>query len=290
MKAQILFSVLLLSFFFSAFVPKHPKTKDDSGFSIKEIDKSVVKISDSLYAGKYEVSNLMYHYWGYDLYKNNQTELMKIHLPDTLNWRDAFAYNEPLVEYYFRHPAYQNYPVVNISYDAVVKYCEWLTEKYNADPKRQFKKVLFRLPTQKEWETAAKGGVELSVYAWGNRLIQDGKYMCNYKVLGDESIICDTITNKFIIDSSYCLGERAGNVGSLNDAADISAPVYSYWPNKFGLYNVCGNVAEMVSEKGISRGGGWKSPGGDVRIESSGTFTKSANDLGFRYFMQIIEK
>jgi formylglycine-generating enzyme required for sulfatase activity len=287
MKAQILFSVLLLSFFFSAFIPKHPKIKDDSGFSIKEIDKSVVKITDSLYAGKYEVSNLMYHYWGYDICKNNQTELMTIHLPDTLNWRDASAYNEPLVEYYFRHPAYQDYPIVNITYDAAVKYCEWLTEKYNADPKRQFKKVLFRLPTQKEWETASKGGIDLSVYAWGNSLLQNGKFMCNYKVVGDEFVKYDSLSGKLIIDSGY---NSFGVAGSLNDAADIPAPVASYEPNNLGLYNVCGNAAEMVSEKGISRGGGWKSPGGDVKIASAGTYTKSANDLGFRYFMQIIEK
>jgi formylglycine-generating enzyme required for sulfatase activity len=80
-----------------------------------------------------------------------------------------------------------------------------------------------------------------------------------------------------------------GIAGTLYDAADITAPVNSYWPNKFGLYNVCGNVAEMVSEKGISRGGGWKNAGGDVKIESKRNYTKSATDLGFRYFMEIIE-
>lgn len=287
-KTQLIFfSIILSSFAIVSFNPDIKKKENIPEFSIKDIDKSVIQISDSLYAGKYEVSNLQYRFWGNDIIKNNQTDLMNIFLPDTLNWLDKSSYYEPLVEYYFRHPAYQDYPVVNISYEATEKYCEWLTEKYNADPKRHFNKVLFRLPTATEWETAAKGGSEYSRYPWGDRLIQEGKVMCNYMGIGDECINLDTLKNELII---HKIGSNPGIAGNLNDDADITAPVNSYEPNKFGLYNVCGNVAEMISEKGISRGGGWKSTGGDVRIKSVAAYTKSACDLGFRYFMEIIEK
>ncbi len=286
MKKQILFSVVFLSFLLVAFIPKDKGKTDNIGFSFKEIEKSVAKITDSLYAGKYEVSNSLYHFFEMDLITNNKKELLKISRPDTLNWRDKLEYNEPLVELYFRHPAYQNYPVVNISYKAATLFCEWLTEKYNANPKRCFKKVVFRLPSEKEWEKAAKGGNNISIYPWGDRLMQN-KYMCNYKNIGDEFIKYDTLTKKLIIDPDY---NTFGVAENLNDATDIPAPVNSYLPNNFGLYNVCGNVAEMVQEKGVSRGGGWKSPGGDVRIKSRAHYMKSSTDLGFRYFMEIIEK
>ena len=77
------------------------------------------------------------------------------------------------------------------------------------------------------------------------------------------------------------------------DYADITAQVSSYYPNSFGLYNVCGNVAEMVAEKGKAKGGSWKSFGGEVRIESveyfnfSNSFGKKStvkNVIGFSFF------
>jgi formylglycine-generating enzyme required for sulfatase activity len=219
----------------------------------------------------------------------NKTELYKIAMIDSLNWRDKLAYNEPFVELYFRHPAYANYPLVNVSYEGANLFCQWLTDEYNSNPKRKYKKVIFRLPTQLEWEMASIGGGYSSSYPWGFGLIQNGQYMCNFKHYGDESIIYDSITKKAIIDPNCYHGENIGIAGNLHDAVDITATVNSYWPNKYGLYNVCGNVAEMVSDKGISRGGGWKNVGGDVKIQSKSYYSKSAIDVGFRYFMEIIE-
>jgi len=52
-------------------------------------------------------------------------------LPDTLAWRKKLAYNEPYVEYYFRHPAYHNYPVVGVSWLQATDYCAWRTDRVN---------------------------------------------------------------------------------------------------------------------------------------------------------------
>ncbi|MCF6241791.1 MAG: SUMF1/EgtB/PvdO family nonheme iron enzyme, partial [Bacteroidales bacterium] len=52
-------------------------------------------------------------------------------LPDTLVWRKRLAYNEPYVEYYFRHPAYHNYPVVGVSWLQATDYCAWRTDRVN---------------------------------------------------------------------------------------------------------------------------------------------------------------
>ncbi len=52
-------------------------------------------------------------------------------LPDTLCWRSKLAYNEPYVEYYFRHPAYNEYPVVGVSWVQATDYCAWRTDRVN---------------------------------------------------------------------------------------------------------------------------------------------------------------
>ena len=262
------------------------KDSKSKTINIKEIDKSLVKIKDKLYAGKFEVSNKLYREFLHDLMIKNKKELYLQVLVDSLNWRDKTAYNEPFVELYFRHPAYSNYPLVNVSYESAIKYCDWLTDTYNSSPNKKFKKVKFRLPTEPEWEFAAKGGLENCEYAWGNRLLLDNKINCNFRYVGDENLEIDTITNKIVVDYT----NNTGIAGTLNDNADITAPVDSYKPNKYGLYNMCGNISEMIQVKGISKGGGWKSPGGDVKIKSKAKYNKSAVDVGFRYFMEIIEE
>jgi formylglycine-generating enzyme len=259
------------------------KGKSAKEKSAKEIENTVVKITDKLYAGKYEVSNLEYLDFIRKLTLNNNADLAKQALPDTLNWRDKSAYNDPLVEMYFRNPAYSVYPVVNVSYNDANSFCKWLSDEYNSKPDRKFKKVLFRLPTSDEWEFAARANIEMCDYPWGMRLLQNDHYMCNYRHIGDENTRIDTLTGNVIIEFS-------ADHGSIIDGSAIPAPVNSYYPNKFGMYNVCGNVAEMIKERGISRGGGWKSPGGDVKIKSKGHYSESANDLGFRYFMEVLEQ
>jgi formylglycine-generating enzyme required for sulfatase activity len=127
-------------------------------FDIAVIDKSLAKINDTLYASKYEVSNKQYrNYINYLKQKNKVTELNIVQI-DSAQWRATEFNNEPFAQYYHIHPAYDNYPVVNISYKAATLYCKWLTENYNTDSKRKFKKVIFNLPSEKEWMMAAKNG------------------------------------------------------------------------------------------------------------------------------------
>src|SRR6056297_1979981 len=61
----------------------------------------------------------------------DQPEVYENALPDSLVWRDEMAYNEPYVEYYFRHPAYNNYPVVGVSWAQANDYCIWRTDRVN---------------------------------------------------------------------------------------------------------------------------------------------------------------
>ncbi|HTX89159.1 MAG TPA: SUMF1/EgtB/PvdO family nonheme iron enzyme [Bacteroidales bacterium] len=88
----------------------------------------------SFYMDQTEVRNLdylEYLYWLNRVYGTDYPGVYRKALPDTLVWRDKLAYNEPLVEYYFRHPAYRNYPVVGVSWVQANDYCAWRTDRVN---------------------------------------------------------------------------------------------------------------------------------------------------------------
>jgi len=241
---------------------------------IKSTDKNLVKINESLYASKFEVTNKQYLTFLSFLKHNNQADTYLVCQIDTAKWSDKLSFNEPFVKYYHAHPAYADYPVVNISYEGATLFCEWLSDQYNANDKSKFKKVRFRLPTEEEWITAAKGGNPTAVYPWEGSDLQThkGLYRCNHMRAG---------------------GDDMGVAGKLNDNADVTAPVQSYFPNSFGLYNMSGNVAEMLAEKGHTKGGSWQDTAENMKIESNGkfaNFNSPMSTIGFRYFMDVIEK
>ncbi|HCY00375.1 MAG TPA: hypothetical protein DG754_09580 [Bacteroidales bacterium] len=114
--------------------------------------KKYVKFSDKLYVSRYELTNIEYREFLAELQSNNELTELYVCLPDSALWTKMFeySYNEPYVSHYHKHPAYNNYPVVNISKQGIEHFCNWLSDKYNNDSKKGFKKVKFRLPTEKE--------------------------------------------------------------------------------------------------------------------------------------------
>lgn len=88
----------------------------------------------SFYMDETEIRNLDYReylYWLNHVYASDYRFLYRQALPDTLVWRERLAYNEPMVELYLRHPAYQEYPVVGVSWVQATRYCEWRTDRVN---------------------------------------------------------------------------------------------------------------------------------------------------------------
>jgi formylglycine-generating enzyme len=291
MNTKMFIRLFALCAFILFFAGKDKKAKEEK-LDLKRVEKSLAKVTDKLYACKYEATNLEYRIFLNELKANKQFEIYNQSKIDSLGWRGKLAYNEPMVRFYHTHPSYNDYPVVNITHEGAENFCKWLTEKYNVCPDRKFKKVLFRLPTESEWEYAAAGGenVDNAIYPWGIYIRgTDGNYMCNVLHIGDENIRYDTLIKKYVI-ININVGHYMGVAGMLNDVADKTAPVKSYSPNKFELYNVCGNVAEMINEKGISKGGSWRSAGGDAIIKNREYYKKSSSSLGFRYFMEVVER
>lgn len=146
--------------------------------------------------------------------------------PDTLVWiRDyTYAYNEPIAKLYYSHPAYGNYPVVGVNWNQATAFCHWRTQYLNGylESKKKTPETDFRLPTEAEWEYAARGGRSQSMYPWGNYYLRNRKgcVLANFKV---------------------------GRGNYPEDGGLYTVRADSYWPNDFGLYCMAGNVAEWTS-------------------------------------------
>jgi formylglycine-generating enzyme required for sulfatase activity len=273
------------------------RVEDDVNFNWDNIPRRVTV--SSFYMDETEVTNLSwleYLYWLKRIYGDSYPEIVNKALPDTLVWREKMEYNEPYVDYYLRHPAYRDYPVVGVNWLQASDYCSWRSDRVNEliliregllnhSPTAQvdedhfstdayyagqyegdkaadgiedlnpngagFRNVKmedgillprYRLPTEAEWEYAALGLIgnsyqelitERKYYPWG------GHYVRN-----------DNGGSKFYgeMNANFVRGrgDYMGVAGALNDNGDITAPVFQYAPNDYGLYNMAGNVSEWV--------------------------------------------
>jgi sulfatase modifying factor 1 len=249
--------------------------KSPTPFSAKGIEKSFGKIREHIYVSKYEVSNADYR--AFLAAAEADPQQYKAALPDTSVWHTAGIIVSPYSKYYFRYPAYDNYPVVGISYENALVYCQWLTDVYNKDEKRKFNKVIFRLPSKEEWILAASGGDEKKQYPWGNGFVHNsrGMALCNF----DQSpALKYDSTSKTYIKAPDAQGRLW-----------VTSPVKSFYPSSFGIYNMSGNVAEMIAEKGIAKGGSYSDPAWEVTIASEKKYTKPTADIGFRVVMEVLD-
>jgi len=259
----------------------------------------------SFYMDESEVTNseyLFYLEWMEKVFPPSEPNYKNIYqsaVPDTLVWRDVLGFNELLTENYLRHPAFQDYPVVGVSWLQANQYCKWRSDRvnekilmdngvlneiysmdslkvkgrnsfstetyltnptllfegdstiYNYGRSKDLKHIKisdgvlapkFRLPTEVEWEYAAKSIAEnreynnirgRKKYAWDSKYTRNA----NKKVQGDQ-----------LANFKLSKGDYSGVPGWSNDGADITIQVKSYNPNAFGLYDMSGNVAEWVSD------------------------------------------
>lgn len=147
--------------------------------------------------------------------------------PDTLVWiRDfAYSYNEPMTRNYFWHPAFDDYPVVGVDWHMATAFTYWRTKiwnAYQANGKDGVNTEEFRLPTEHEWEYAARGGHDLAPFPWGGYYIRNSKgcLLANFK---------------------------PGRGNYPEDGGQYTVKADAYFPNDYGLYNMSGNVAEWTS-------------------------------------------
>lgn len=265
MRTKIIF-LLFISNIIVAFIPGRNK----HSFS----PPGTVKISEKLFYDETEITNFHwreYVYWQKNRFGDTSSEY-KTSLPDTTVWLDSTAYNKPYVSYYFSHAAYRNYPVVGISYEQAADYCKWRTARVKEIYKIRHKKsdhvpnkFHYRLPAKEEWEMVAKTGYsEKTLKSFEKKYKGMARYNVKRDVLKTDSV--------------------------KNNNPDVMAPVYSYWPNSYGVWQIMGNVAEIVSEKGIAKGGGWIHRGEEVPAVKEFIYDGPKSWLGFRCVCEVIEE
>ena len=142
--------------------------------------------------------------------------------PDTLVWRRdfQFSFNDPMLHMYFSHPGYAEYPVVGVTWEQAHAFCNWRTMLFNS--RSSVPAQEYRLPTEAQWEYAARGGRKMAMYPWGNNYARDGKgcFLANFKPYR----------------------------GAYNDdTGTTTTKVAQYRPNDFGLFDMAGNVAEWTN-------------------------------------------
>lgn len=145
--------------------------------------------------------------------------------PDTLVWKLDYSYmnNDPMVEAYFNHPSFDGYPVVGVTWEQANAFCHWRTELYKkvSSARRQPDALKFRLPTDQEFEYAARGGKTQNIYPWG------GPYVKN---------------TKGCLQANF----KPGRGNYVDDGGGYTVDAKAYLPNDYGLYNMAGNVAEWT--------------------------------------------
>jgi sulfatase modifying factor 1 len=187
--------------------------------------------------------------------------------PDTLCWVTDFtySYNEPLATMYFWHPAYDNYPVVGVSWKQATAFCIWRTQYLNRSLSADGESFVhdYRLPSESEWEYAARGGLDLSMYPWGGVYTRnnEGCFLANFKPLrgnySDDGGV-ETVRVGLYEPNEFGLFDMSGNVAEWTSSAyDESAYVFTHDLNPDYKYNALPDDPPVRKRK-VIRGGSWK--------------------------------
>lgn len=244
-----------------------------------------VQINDTLFADIQEVDNISWREYLYYLQRFDQPAIEKA-LPDTTLWGLDTSSVIQIGLYYIRHPGFNTYPVVGISYNQVVEFCKWRTKQANfglylkKNKIKDWEKHLtdsfpilfyYRLPTVAEWELLATGEKPLDEYPYGfqSTSVERGNKLMH------------------AFNCQYPADNNGLTAIKYNDWH--TAPARSYWINEHGLYNMIGNVAEMVQEEGIAKGGSFAHQLEDCKIKNNQTYSEPQRWLGFRCVAVILK-
>ena len=200
------------------------------------ISHVIHKVSD-FFLGTYPVTNEQYalflNSYGVDRIKDGRQYLVAPYKWSVQKKGNSW---EPIF-------GYEQYPIIEVTWFGAFRFCEWLTEEL----KKTESPLKIRLPSEAEWEYAARGGKRSMefIFAGGNKLKELGWYEEN---------------------------SQGG-----------TRPVGLLMPNELGLYDMSGNVSQWCENQRV-RGGSWRSSSFDCQVWTQGWLLSFAHsqDLGFR--------
>ena len=235
--------------------------------SKKKSPPGTVMLNNEIYIDISEVRNIDYReytHWTMRMYGKQSNEYKSV-MPDTT----VMGLNNKIS--YFRHPAYRDYPVVGVSYEQAIEYCKWRSDMVNL------------------YIAVKKGDIKHRA---------DGKYKEDIPKVYEYSLPTQAVYDKIlripfseaVLSNAKTEQQPLYNYRKANETADnsnpkdinLTAPVYAYWPNILGLYNVHGNLMEMTDKKGIARGGSFRSSLAELESNGEFSYEKPRDDLGFR--------
>ena len=287
---------------------------------VKVFDKRMKPFKDNLYVADSEVNNKDYWFYLDYLHKNGYQELYRESVVDrskydpvTASFLDNYHYSPTNAEAqkskadknYMKR--YNDYPAMDMTYDAANAYCDWLSFQYNNQPTRKYKKVKFRLPERKEWIMAALGYKNFQSWELSQNKIKAqtrdgrkkssgeydlGQYVIDYPWGLANFDFRNKIRNEH---ECYLANIKASDevscpAGIKGDGFTLTSPIMTYFPNNLGLFDVIGNVAEMTNVDGIAMGGSWNHQPEESTIKSINEYEGSDISVGFRLFMEVIEE
>lgn len=309
-----------------SFTLLNPVSIRSSVMNIKATEKQLRVIRENLYAMETEVTNQQFNLFlraleerGSELVSECRHDLSR-YSPSAARFFRQYAYAHEAGEGapdtvqrpHIGPRQWGDYPVVNISHRAALEYCRWLTAEYNAyRGRKRFRQVIFRLPSLKEWQIAALGYSGFTSWNILDNTVPvvvspDSLNMVPRKGTHKSIEVSDVLYPWY---GSYYYRRSPHNhkgcflanfrIDYVEHPCPASNPAYdgwsmmgrtaSYFPNNIGLYDVVGNVAEMIDEPGKACGGSWDDEPAQSTIHSIKTYPHANATVGFRVFMEVIQ-